>query len=80
MKEMSATGGGGMFGMNNMPEMYNLVVNGNHPLVSKVLGEKDADLQKAMLKEATDLAKLSQGLLKGEELTLFIKNRYKDLV
>ena len=80
MKEMSATGGGGMFGMNNMPEMYNLVVNGNHPLVSKVVSEKDADLQKAMLKEATDLAKLSQGLLKGEELTLFIKNRYKDLV
>ena len=80
MKEMSATGGGGMFGMNNMPEMYNLVVNGNHPLVSKVVGEKDTDLQKAMLKEATDLAKLSQGLLKGEELTLFIKNRYNDLV
>ena len=80
MKEMSATGGGGMFGMNNMPEIYNLVVNGNHPLVSKVVGEKDADLQKVMLKEATDLAKLSQGLLKGEELTLFIKNRYNDLV
>ncbi len=80
MKEMSATGGGGMFGMNNMPEMYNLVVNGNHPLVSKVIGEKDADTKKAMLKEATDLAKLSQGLLKGEELTLFIKNRYKDLI
>ena len=80
MKEMSATGGGGMFGMNNMPEMYNLVVNGNHPLVSKVIGEKDADTQKSMLKEATDLAKLSQGLLKGEELTLFIKNRFKDLV
>ena len=80
MKEMSATGGGGMFGMNNMPEMYNLVVNGNHPLVSKVIGEKDADTQKAMLKEATDLAKLSQGLLKGEELTLFIKNRYEELV
>ena len=79
MNEMSATGGG-MFGMNNMPDMYNLVVNGNHPLVSKVLGEKDADTQKAMLKEATDLAKLSQGLLKGEELTLFIKNRYNDLV
>ncbi len=78
MNEMSATGGG-MFGMNNMPDMYNLVVNGNHPLVSKVLGEKDADTQKAMLKEATDLAKLSQGLLKGEELTLFIKNRYNDL-
>ena len=76
---MSATGGGGMFGMNNMPEMFNLVVNGNHPLVSKVISEKDKDTQKAMLKEATDLAKLSQGLLKGEDLTLFIKNRYKDL-
>ena len=76
MKEMSASGGGGMFGMNNMPEMYNLVVNGNHPFLSKVLGEKDADHKKAMIKEATDLAKLSQGLLKGEELTLFIKNRY----
>lgn len=80
MKEMSATGGGGMFGMGNMPEMYNLVVNGNHPLVSKILGEKDTENQKAMLKEATDLAKLSQGLLKGEDLTNFIKNRYKDLV
>lgn len=80
MKEMSATGGGGMFGMGNMPEMYNLVVNGNHPLVSKILGEKDTENQKAILKEATDLAKLSQGLLKGEDLTNFIKNRYKDLV
>jgi len=80
MKEMSASGGGGMFGMNNMPEMYNLVVNGNHPLVSKVLAEKDADAQKTMLREATDLAKLSQGLLKGEALTSFIKNRYNDLV
>ena len=80
MKEMSATGGGGMFGMDNMPEMFNLVVNGNHPLVSKILGEKDAENQKSMLKEATDLARLSQGLLKGEELTSFIKNRYNDLV
>ena len=69
-----------MFGMNNMPEMYNLVVNGNHPLVSKVLAEKDADAQKTMLRDATDLAKLSQGLLKGEALTSFIKNRYNDLV
>ena len=79
MKEMSASGGGGMFGMENMPEMYNLVVNANHPLVSKVLSEKKSDNQKSMLKAATDLAKLSQGLLKGEELTAFIKTRYNDL-
>lgn len=79
MNEMSASGGGGMFGMNNMPDMYNIVVNGNHPLVGKILAEKDADQQKAMIKQATDLAKLSQGLLKGEDLTQFIKNRYNDL-
>ncbi len=78
MKEMSATGGG-MFGMGNMPETYNLIVNGNHPLVSKILNEKDEDLKASMLKEATNLARLSQGLLKGEELTNFINNRYKNL-
>ena len=80
MKEMSASGGGGMFGMGNMPEIFNIVVNGNHPLVAKILAEKDAANQTAMIKGATDLAKLSQGLLKGEALTSFIKNRYNDLM
>ena len=80
MKEMSASGGGGMFGMGNMPEIFNIVVNGNHPLVAKILAEKDAASQTAMIKGATDLAKLSQGLLKGEALTSFIKNRYNDLM
>ena len=55
------------------------MVNGNHPLVSKILSEKDADVKRSMVKEATDLAKLSQGVLKGEDLTHFIKNRYNDL-
>tara|TARA_B110000977_G_scaffold150819_1_gene191318 strand:+ start:195 stop:2075 length:1881 start_codon:yes stop_codon:yes gene_type:complete len=80
MKEMSASGGGGMFGMGNMPEIFNIVVNGNHPLVAKILAEKDAENQTAMIKNATDLAKLSQGLLKGEALTSFIKSRYNDLM
>ena len=80
MKEMSASGGGGMFGMGNMPEIFNIVVNGNHPLVAKILAEKDAENQTAMIKGATDLAKLSQGLLKGEALTSFIKSRYNDLM
>ena len=80
MKEMSASGGGGMFGMGNMPEIFNIVVNGNHPLVAKILAEKDTASQTAMIKGATDLAKLSQGLLKGEALTSFIKNRYNDLM
>ncbi len=74
MKDMSAVGGGGgMMGMGNMPEMYNLVVNSNHPLISKILNEKTADKQKEMAHQAADLALLSQNLLKGEELSNFIK-------
>ena len=79
MQEMNATGGGGMFGMGNMPEMYNMVVNGNHPLISKIISQKSSKKKSEMLKHATDLAKLSQGLLKGENLTMFIKENYKKL-
>jgi molecular chaperone HtpG len=72
MKDMSALGGGmNMFG--NMPEMHNLVVNTNHPLVTKIVSETDADTKKKLIKQTADLALLSQGLLKGEELTKFIK-------
>ena len=76
MKEMSATGGGGMFGMENMPEMYNLVVNTNNPLVSEILNA-DEEKQKGLISQAFDLAKLSQNLLHGEELTKFIKRSYE---
>jgi molecular chaperone HtpG len=74
MKDMNQLGGGG--GMNfygNLPEMYNLVVNSNHPLISKILSESDKEKQGSLAKQATDLALLSQGLLKGEHLTKFIK-------
>lgn len=73
MKDMSAMGGGGMSFMGNMPEMYNLVVNTNHPLFGKILLEKEEAKQKQLAKQAADLALLSQNLLKGEELTKFIK-------
>lgn len=79
MKDMNAVGGGGMMGMGNLPEMYNLVVNANHPLVSKILNESEAEKQKSMAKQATDLALLSQNLLKGEALSSFIK-RSVDLI
>lgn len=73
MKDMSAVGGGmNMFG-GAMPDSYNLVVNVNHPVISKMLAEKDADLQKQIAKQTADLALLSQNMLKGEELTNFIK-------
>ncbi len=73
MKDMSAMGGGGMAFYGSMPDMHNLVVNSNHPLISKILNEKDAEKQKQLTKQTADLAMLSQGLLKGEELTKFIK-------
>jgi len=73
MKDMSALGGGGMGFYGNMPEMYNLVVNANHPLIGKILAEGDVDKKSALAKQAADLALLSQGLLKGEKLTSFIK-------
>lgn len=75
MKEMQQSGGGGMFGMGNMPEMYNLVVNTNHELVGEILAA-EGDEQKRLVSQAVDLAKLSKNLLKGEELTAFIKRSY----
>ncbi len=76
MKEMSATGGG-MFGMGSMPEMYNLVVNTNSDLAERILNAADNDAQSKLVKQALDLAKLSQNLLKGEELTAFVKRSFE---
>ena len=76
MKEMQASGGGGMMGMGNMPDMYNLVVNTNHELVSDILNAGESK-QKELVSQAFDLAKLSQNLLHGEELTNFIKRSYE---
>jgi len=77
MKEMSQSGGGGMFGMGNMPEMYNLVVNTNSELATSILNNKDAAAQESLVKQALDLAKLSQNLLKGEALTAFVKRSFE---
>ncbi|MGK0420915.1 MAG: molecular chaperone HtpG [Polaribacter sp.] len=78
MKEMQASGGGGgMMGMGNFPDMYNLVVNTNSPLVSDILNNKDEEKQKNLISQAFDLAKLSQNLLHGEELTNFVKRSYE---
>lgn len=76
MKEMQATGGG-MFGMGNMPEMYNLVVNTNSELVGEILNTKTKKKQERLISQSLDLARLSQGLLKGKELSEFIKRSYE---
>ncbi len=77
MKEMQASGGGGMMGMGNFPDMYNLVVNTNSPLITNILNSKDGKEQKHLISQAFDLAKLSQNLLHGEDLTNFIKRSYE---
>jgi len=77
MKEMSQSGGGGMFGMGNMPDMYNVVVNTNSDLATTILTTEDKAKQEHLIKQALDLAKISQGLLKGEDLTAFVKRSFE---
>ncbi|WP_139856114.1 molecular chaperone HtpG [Aequorivita sinensis] len=77
MKDMQKTGGGGMFGMGGFPEMYNLIVNTNHELVSEILNTKTDKKKERLVNQALDLARLSKNLLKGEELTAFIKRSYE---
>ena len=77
MKEMQQAGGNSMFGQ--MPEMYNLVVNTNHPLVEQILNTKTEKKRTRLIQQTLDLARLSQNLLKGEELTNFIQ-RSVDLI
>jgi len=79
MKEMQQTGGGGMYGMGAMPDMYNLVVNTNHPLVGEILNTRTAKKRGRLINQSLDLARLSKGLLKGEALTEFI-NRSFDMI
>ena len=72
MKDMAMAGGGMGSFYGNMPEEVTLTVNGNHPVFQKILQEENTDDQGKMVKNLTDLALLSQGLLKGNELTAFI--------
>lgn len=72
MKDMSKLGGGMDF-MGTMRESYNLVINSNHPVISEILNKKEENKQNDLVKQVTDLAKLSQNLLKGQDLTDFIK-------
>ncbi|MBL1408603.1 molecular chaperone HtpG [Sphingobacterium faecale] len=71
MKDMAKTGGGmGFYG--NIPDNYKVTVNGNHPLVKRILESSEAEGEK-LAKQAFDLALLSRGLLTGADLTSFVK-------
>ena len=78
MKEMSMTGGGGMMGMQNIPDSYNLVINSNHKLISKIIKAKGVKKNK-LIQSSINLALLSQNLLKGELLTNYIKDSFENL-
>ena len=79
MKEQQAVGGGGgMNMMGAMPEMYNLVINTNHPIVTKLV-ESKGKKQTQLAKQAVDLALLSHGMLKGKDLTEFVERSF-DLI
>ncbi len=80
MKDMQKTGGGGgMMMMGDMPDHYTASINGNHPVVTKILKAKTDSTKKKYAKQAYDLALLSQNMLSGSDLTSFIK-RSVDLV
>jgi molecular chaperone HtpG len=73
MTEMNAVGGGGMAMFGALPESYNLILNANHPLMGKILQTTDEAAKEKLAKQSVDLALLGKNLLKGEELTGFIK-------
>ncbi|KUY30072.1 molecular chaperone HtpG [Elizabethkingia ursingii] len=79
MKDMQMTGGGGMFAMGGFPDMYNLVVNANSDLATGILKTESTEDKNALVKQALDLAKLSQNLLKGKDLTDFIQRSFAQL-
>ena len=80
MKDMAGMGGGGMTAFYaQMPDEVHLTVNGNHPIYQTLLKEPDVDKQQKQARNLADLALLSQGLLKGAELTNII-NRSVDLL
>jgi molecular chaperone HtpG len=78
MKDMSKMGGGmGFYG--NLPDNYNVAINGNHKLIGKILQCHNEGEQLELAKQAFDLALLSQGMLTGAELTEFV-NRSVSLI
>lgn len=71
MKEQEAVSGQSMWG--NLPMMYNLVINANHPKIAKLANETDTAKKEKVVSQLTDLALLSNGMLKGEKLEAFIQ-------
>ena len=80
MKDMAASGGGGFAMMGQMPDQYSVAVNANHPLTGKILKAEGEEQQTQLAKQAVDLAKLSQNMLTGADLTHFIERSVEMVV
>ena len=80
MKDMAASGGGGFAMMGQMPDQYSVAINANHPLTGKILKVEEEAQQTQLAKQAVDLAKLSQNILTGAELTHFIERSVEMVV
>ncbi|MGN6163187.1 MAG: molecular chaperone HtpG [Flavisolibacter sp.] len=76
MKDMARMGGGGMNFYGSLPDTYKVAVNANHTLITKIL-QADEVHQAQLAKQAFDLALLSQGMLKGADLTAFVERSVK---
>ena len=72
MKDMASMSGpmGSFYA--NMPDEVLLTVNGNNSIFTAILADDNAELQNKQVRNLADLALLSQGMLKGGELTAFI--------
>jgi len=77
MSDMSQLGG--MDYMSGMGRSYTLLVNANHPVVTGLIDTADEEKNNNVVSQLIDLALLSQGLLKGEKLSMFI-NRSIDII
>ncbi len=72
MKDMARMGGGGMSFYGSLPDTYKVSINANHKLASRIL-QAEPEQQTVLAKQAYDLALLSQGMLKGSDLTAFVE-------
>ncbi|RYZ19406.1 MAG: molecular chaperone HtpG, partial [Chitinophagaceae bacterium] len=72
MKDMAKLGGGGMQFYGSLPDNYKVAVNANHKLIERIL-QSSGDEQTKLARQAFDLALLSQGMLKGADLTAFVE-------
>jgi molecular chaperone HtpG len=72
MNDMAATGGH-PFGMRQMPETYDVVLNTAHPHLLYIVGCPDSDKKQSLIRHSYDLALLAQGMLKGADLSRFME-------